>query len=222
MSRELLLRAHHHGVADRISQRGSPLLQAASSARGPRAQRDADEPSDRPHGLEVPAPIRAPAGAAYTRARTRRTRWNRWRRTRNARTGRGTLEGLRARAPPAAGGAREDGAVDRRLRGSGRGRLRGPRRRRQRQARSSGSPSTRTLASPVTSHSKPSDRARSQWYFQRYVEPRGGRGRAVRRSWYNRAGIEHVLGFCTSEEYERFLRQAPIFERLLSRTGSSC
>ena len=69
--------------------------------------------------------------------------------------------------------------------------------------------------------SKPSDRERSQWYFQRYVEQLPAAGEVVLfdRSWYNRAGIERVLGFCTPEEYERFLRQAPTFERLLVEEG---
>ena len=76
----------------------------------------------------------------------------------------------------------------------------------------------------ITRHvalSKPSDRERSQWYFQRYVGELPAAGEVVLfdRSWYNRAGIEHVLGFCTREEYERFLRQAPIFERLLVEDG---
>jgi polyphosphate kinase len=68
---------------------------------------------------------------------------------------------------------------------------------------------------------KPSDRERSQWYFQRYIAELPGAGEVVLfdRSWYNRAGIERVLGFCTADEYERFLRQAPIFERLLVEDG---
>ena len=68
---------------------------------------------------------------------------------------------------------------------------------------------------------KPSDRERSQWYFQRYVErlPAGGEVVLFDRSWYNRAGIEHVLGFCTPAEYRRFLSQAPTFERLLVEDG---
>jgi polyphosphate kinase len=68
---------------------------------------------------------------------------------------------------------------------------------------------------------KPNDRQRTQWYFQRYVEQLPGAGEVVLfdRSWYNRAGVEHVLGFCTPAEYYRFLRQAPIFERLLVEDG---
>lgn len=67
----------------------------------------------------------------------------------------------------------------------------------------------------------PSDQERSQWYFQRYVEQLPAAGEIVLfdRSWYNRAGVEHVMGFCTSEEYRRFLHQAPIFERLLVEDG---
>jgi polyphosphate kinase 2 len=67
----------------------------------------------------------------------------------------------------------------------------------------------------------PSDRERSQWFFQRYVDQLPAAGEIVLfdRSWYNRAGVEHVMGFCTSEEYQRFLHQCPIFERLLVEDG---
>ena len=67
----------------------------------------------------------------------------------------------------------------------------------------------------------PSDRQKGQWYFQRYVEHLPGPGEIVLfdRSWYNRAGVEHVLGFCTPQEHARFLRQCPIFERLLVDDG---
>jgi len=67
----------------------------------------------------------------------------------------------------------------------------------------------------------PSDRERTQWYFQRYVEqlPAAGEIRLFDRSWYNRAGVERVMGFCTAEEYRRFLHQTPIFERLLIEDG---
>ncbi len=67
----------------------------------------------------------------------------------------------------------------------------------------------------------PSERERSQWYFQRYVEhlPSAGEIVLFDRSWYNRAGVERVMGFCTDEEYERFLRQAPLFENMLVEDG---
>jgi polyphosphate kinase 2 len=67
----------------------------------------------------------------------------------------------------------------------------------------------------------PTERERTQWYFQRYVEhlPAGGQIVLFDRSWYNRAGVEHVMGFCTKEEYHRFLHQCPIFERLLVEEG---
>ncbi len=67
----------------------------------------------------------------------------------------------------------------------------------------------------------PTDRERTQWYFQRYVEQLPAAGEIVLfdRSWYNRAGVERVLGFCTQAEYYRFLRQTPIFERLLVEDG---
>lgn len=67
----------------------------------------------------------------------------------------------------------------------------------------------------------PTEREQGQWYFQRYVEklPTAGEIVIFDRSWYNRAGVERVMGFCTSEEYRRFLKQAPIFERLLIDDG---
>jgi polyphosphate kinase 2 len=73
----------------------------------------------------------------------------------------------------------------------------------------------------VVALAKPSDREASQWYFQRYVEqlPSGGEVVLFDRSWYNRAGVEHVMGFCTQEEYEEFLRSCPEFERMLLRSG---
>ncbi len=67
----------------------------------------------------------------------------------------------------------------------------------------------------------PTEREKSQWYFQRYVAqlPAAGEWVLFDRSWYNRAGVEHVMGFCTQEEYEDFLRTAPDFERMLIRSG---
>lgn len=67
----------------------------------------------------------------------------------------------------------------------------------------------------------PTSREKGQWYFQRYVEklPTAGEIVIFDRSWYNRAGVERVMGFCTSQEYRRFLHQAPIFERLLVEDG---
>ena len=67
----------------------------------------------------------------------------------------------------------------------------------------------------------PSERERSQWYFQRYVPhlPAGGEIVLFDRSWYNRAGVERVMGFCTDEEYEDFFQSAPEFEQLLVRSG---
>ena len=67
----------------------------------------------------------------------------------------------------------------------------------------------------------PSERQRTQWYFQRYVEhlPAAGEIRLFDRSWYNRAGVERVMGFCTADEYRRFLHQTPIFERMLIEDG---
>ncbi len=67
----------------------------------------------------------------------------------------------------------------------------------------------------------PTERQRTQWYFQRYVEhlPAAGEIVLFDRSWYNRGGVERVMGFCTQDEYRRFLHQCPIFERLLVEDG---
>ena len=67
----------------------------------------------------------------------------------------------------------------------------------------------------------PNDRERTQWYFQRYVAhlPAAGEIVLFDRSWYNRAGVERVMGFCTDEEYEEFFRSVPEFEKMLSRSG---
>jgi polyphosphate kinase 2 len=67
----------------------------------------------------------------------------------------------------------------------------------------------------------PTERERTQWYFQRYVErlPAAGEIVLFDRSWYNRAGVERVMGFCTDDEYRLFLRQCPLFERMLLDDG---
>ena len=67
----------------------------------------------------------------------------------------------------------------------------------------------------------PTDREKSQWYFQRYVAhlPSAGEIIIFDRSWYNRAGVERVMGFCTDEEYKEFMRSCPEFERMLVRSG---
>src|SRR5271155_4626292 len=67
----------------------------------------------------------------------------------------------------------------------------------------------------------PSERERTQWYFQRYVAhlPAAGEIVLFDRSWYNRAGVEYVMGFCTQEEYLEFLRSCPEFEQMLVRSG---
>ena len=67
----------------------------------------------------------------------------------------------------------------------------------------------------------PSERERSQWYFQRYAAhlPAAGEMVLFDRSWYNRAGVERVMGFCSNEEYEEFMRSCPEFERMLVRSG---
>ena len=67
----------------------------------------------------------------------------------------------------------------------------------------------------------PTERQRGQWYFQRYVAELPARGEIVLfdRSWYNRAGVERVMGFCTEDEYREFLRSCPLFEEMLVRSG---
>ena len=76
--------------------------------------------------------------------------------------------------------------------------------------------STRAVALP-----KPSERERSEWYFQRYAAhlPAAGELTLFNRSWYNRAGVEPVMGFCTADEHEAFLRDAPVFEAMLVGGG---
>jgi len=73
----------------------------------------------------------------------------------------------------------------------------------------------------VVALAAPSDREKTQWYFQRYVPhlPAGGEIVLFDRSWYNRAGVERVMGFCTDAEYQEFLRSCPEFERMLVRSG---
>jgi polyphosphate kinase 2 len=76
--------------------------------------------------------------------------------------------------------------------------------------------SARVVALP-----QPSEQQRGQWYFQRYIErlPTAGEIVLMDRSWYNRAGVERVMGYCTPEEYERFLEQVPDLERMLIDDG---
>jgi len=73
----------------------------------------------------------------------------------------------------------------------------------------------------VVALDKPSDREKTEWYFQRYVThlPSAGEIIIFDRSWYNRGGVEHVMGFCTNDEYEEFLRSCPEFEKMLIRSG---
>jgi len=76
-------------------------------------------------------------------------------------------------------------------------------------------------AAHVVALEKPSERERGQWYFQRYIQQLPTRGEMVffDRSWYNRAGVERVMGFCTATEYLEFLRQVPELERMLVRSN---
>jgi polyphosphate kinase 2 len=73
----------------------------------------------------------------------------------------------------------------------------------------------------VVALTQPDEREKGQWYYQRYIEhlPTAGEIVLMDRSWYNRAGVEHVLGYCTPQQYRRFLQQTPIVERLLVDDG---
>ncbi len=73
----------------------------------------------------------------------------------------------------------------------------------------------------VVALDKPTERETSQWYFQRYVAhlPSAGEIVFMDRSWYNRAGVERVMGYCTDEQYDEFMRACPEFERMLTNSG---
>jgi polyphosphate kinase 2 len=73
----------------------------------------------------------------------------------------------------------------------------------------------------IVALAKPNERESTQWYYQRYIEhlPAAGEIVLFDRSWYNRAGVEHVMGFCTDAEYQRFLQECPVFERGLVNDG---
>ena len=75
----------------------------------------------------------------------------------------------------------------------------------------------------VVALEKPTDRERTQWYFQRYVHHMPAHGEIVLfdRSWYNRAGVERVMGFCTAKQHAEFIRQVPLFEQMLVNDGIS-
>ena len=74
---------------------------------------------------------------------------------------------------------------------------------------------------PVIALAKPDEREKGQWYFQRYIQHLPTKGEIVflDRSWYNRAGVERVMGFCTPQEYLEFMRQCPELERMITRSG---
>ncbi len=78
-------------------------------------------------------------------------------------------------------------------------------------------------AARVVALNKPSDTESGQWYFQRYVQhmPTAGEIVMFDRSWYNRAGVERVMGFCSTDEYEEFMQQVPQFEKMLVESGTS-
>ena len=73
----------------------------------------------------------------------------------------------------------------------------------------------------VVALAAPTEREQTQWYFQRYAPhlPAAGEMALFDRSWYNRAGVERVMGFCTDEDYREFLHSCPTFERMLVRSG---
>ncbi|OBB09603.1 polyphosphate kinase 2, partial [Mycobacteriaceae bacterium 1482268.1] len=75
----------------------------------------------------------------------------------------------------------------------------------------------------VVALEKPTDRERTQWYFQRYIHhfPAAGEIVLFDRSWYNRAGVERVMGFCTAKQHAEFVRQAPLFEQMIVNDGIS-
>ena len=77
-------------------------------------------------------------------------------------------------------------------------------------------------AARVVALAAPTERERGEWYFQRYVTHLPAKGEMVLfdRSWYNRAGVERVMGFCTEQEYQEFMRSCPEFERMLVRSGA--
>ena len=118
--------------------------------------------------------------------------------------------------------ARAHAGMDRARRPAARGDLRRPRHRRKGrddQADHGAPERARTLR--VVALGTPTERERTQWYFQRYIPhlPAAGEIVLFDRSWYNRAGVEQVMGFCTEEEYAEFLRTCPMLERALVRSG---
>ena len=130
--------------------------------------------------------------------------------------------GVRGAEISPAGRAPEAAVVGARLGSARRHLVRRPRRGRQRWRRSSASWNISTRAARAWSRSRSRHRVeQGQWYFQRYVQHLPTRGEIVLfdRSWYNRAGVERVMGFCTDDEVVEFLRQAPEFERNLTRSG---
>ena len=128
---------------------------------------------------------------------------------------------LRAAEVPAAGRAAEAAGLGQGDRRARRDPVRGPRRRRQGRHDQALHGAPEPARRRVVALEKPSEIERGQWYFQRYIEHLPTRGEIVLfdRSWYNRAGVERVMGFCTEAEYDEFMRQMPEFERQLVRSG---
>jgi polyphosphate kinase 2 len=135
--------------------------------------------------------------------------------------GQGCPEQLFQGAFPAAGRAREDARLGGGVGAQDRHCLRGARRRRQGWRHQAHHPAPESARGPGRGAPAPSSRERTQWYFQRYVAhlPAAGEIVLFDRSWYNRAGVERVMGFCTDAEYEEFFRSVPEFEKMLIRSG---
>ena len=128
---------------------------------------------------------------------------------------------VRGRAAAPAGRARDARGVGAAAGPARRDHLRGPRRRGQGRRDQAHHRVPEPAPARIVALPAPTERERGEWYFQRYIAhlPAAGEIVLFDRSWYNRAGVEHVMGFCTPDEYRRFLHQCPIFERLLVEDG---
>ena len=133
----------------------------------------------------------------------------------------GAARDLRDGAPAAPDRAGRAAAVGDGDAAAARGRLRGPGRRRQGGTIKRITEYLNPRVARIVALPAPTERERGQWYFQRYVEqlPAAAEIALFDRSWYNRAGVERVMGYCTPQEYRRFLHQCPTFERLLVEDG---
>ena len=128
---------------------------------------------------------------------------------------------VRARAVPAAMRAGQAPGLGAQKQAEAGDPVRGARRGRQRRGDQADRAAPQSQAYRIAALTSPTERERQQWYFQRYVAhlPAGGEIVLFDRSWYNRAGVERVMGFCSEEEYREFLECVPEFERMLTRSG---